>query len=344
MKSVIGPIALIGAWVVVAIPGCIESSCEEKRTCGGPPAPIAVDAGSGGDLTFVPRSTGGRAGGNGFGLGGGPPTTGGISVQGGSAGREEEPAANGGETAASGAPAAIGSETAAGGEPSVSDAGAGGTEAAPCGGDPSAEGSCSPGESGNGGEGGTDGGAGGAAGQADSGEAGSGGAPTTNRCDPESRVRKELLVDGRFEPASSAWDLRDTVLQTGDDAHSLPTFLMLGGSVDVFNSARNTVEFPPEAADIKLSFYVRIENTNTPNAVWEDDVLYYGFSNPNEAEVEAFSLEEVSIPEWSYLEVGFPATYAGQTKELTFLGKTGIEPGIKTFFIDTVSLTALVCP
>ena len=93
MKSLIRGVALASAWVTVsALPGCIQSSCEEKRTCGGYPAPNESDAGSGGELTLLPRSTGGRAGGTGFGLGGGPPATGGASSQGGSAGSEAEPA------------------------------------------------------------------------------------------------------------------------------------------------------------------------------------------------------------------------------------------------------------
>jgi hypothetical protein len=335
MKSVIRPIALTGAWLVVAIPGCIESSCEEKRTCGGYPAPTESDAGSGGEFTFLPRSTGGRAGGTGFGLGGGPPVTGGASPQGASAGSEPEPAAIGGETAAGG--------VAAGGEPSVSDAGAGGTGATPCQPDPGAQGTCSQGESGSGGEVGTDVGAGGAAGQTDQGEAGNAGAPTTEGCDPESRVRKELLVDGRFEPAISGWRFVNTGLSTGEGAQSAPNFILLGGSDMIYTAAIQTVEFPPEAADITLSFYVRIQLTNTPNAVWEDDFMYYGFTL-NETEVEAFPLEQESIPEWSYVETDFPATYAGQVKDLIIAGQTGSNPGIKTFFIDTVSLTALVCP
>jgi hypothetical protein len=335
MKSVIRPIALTGAWLVVAIPGCIESSCEEKRTCGGSPAPPKSDAGSGGELTLLPRSTGGRAGGTGFGLGGGPPATGGASSQGGSAGSEAEPAAIGGETAAGGA--------GAGGEPSVSDAGAGGTGATPCEPDPSAQGTCSQGDSGSGGQAGTDAVDGGAAGHTDPGEAGNAGAPTAEGCDPESRVRKELLVDGRFEPATSGWRLANTVLRTGDGAHSAPNFLTLGGSDMLYSGASQTVEFPPEAADITLSFYVRIEHTNTPNAMWEDDFMYYGFSL-NETELEAYPLEQESIPEWSYVETDFPATYAGQVKDLIIAGQTGSNPGVKTFFLDTVSLTALVCP
>jgi hypothetical protein len=339
MKSVIGPIALTGAWLVVAIPGCIESSCEEKRTCGGYPAPTESDAGSGGDLTSLPRATGGRAGGTGFGLGGGSPAAGGTSPQGGSAGTEAEPGANGGETAAGGAPAANGGETAAGGEPSVSDAGAGGTGATPCQPDPSAQGTCSQGESGSGGQAGTDAVDGGAAGRTDPGEAGNAGAPTTEGCDPESRVRKELLVDGRFEPASSGWRLVDALLRTGGDAQSAPNFIELGGSNMLYTSAIQTVEFPPEAADITLSFYVRIESTNTMG----DDFMYYGFSL-NETQLEAYPLEQESISEWSYVETDFPATYAGQVKDLIFAGQTDSEPGFKTFFIDTVSLTALVCP
>jgi hypothetical protein len=336
MKSLIGPIALAGAWVVVAIPGCIESSCEEKRTCGGSPAPTKSNAGSGGELTLLPRATGGRAGGTGFGLGGVPPATGGASSQGGSAGSEAEPGANGGETAAGGAPAASGGETAAGGagaggDPSVSDAGAGGTEPT------------SQAEAGSGGQVGTDAGAGGAAGQTDPGEAGNAGAATTEGCEPESRVRKELLVDGRFEPATSGWRLVDAVLRIGDEAQSAPNFVMLGGSNDLYTAAQQTVEFPPEAADITLSFYVRIEHTNTPNAMWEDDFMYYGFTL-NETELEAYPLEQESIPEWSYVETVFPATYAGQVKDLIIAGVTGSNPGFKTFFIDTVSLSALVCP
>jgi hypothetical protein len=137
MKSLIRGVALASAWVTVsALPGCIQSSCEEKRTCGGYPAPNESDAGSGGELTLLPRSTGGRAGGTGFGLGGGPPATGGASSQGGSAGSEAEPATTGGETAAGGA--------GDGGEPSLTNAGAAGLEPTACEPNPCAHGSCFP--------------------------------------------------------------------------------------------------------------------------------------------------------------------------------------------------------
>ncbi len=119
-----------------------RGSCEEKRTCGGSPAPREADAGSGGELTLLPRSTGGRAGGTGFGLGGGPAATGGATSQGGWAGSEGEPVATGGETAAGG-------ETASGGagdgeEPSGSGAGANGSAPTACEPNPCAHGACSP--------------------------------------------------------------------------------------------------------------------------------------------------------------------------------------------------------
>jgi hypothetical protein len=331
MKSVIGPIALTGAWLVVAIPGCIESSCEEKRTCGGSPAPTESGAGSGGELTLLPRATGGRASGTGFGLGGGPPATGGASSQGGSAGSEAEPAAIGGETAAG--EAGAGGETAAGragagGVPSVSDAGAAGTEPT------------SQAEAGSGGQAGTDAGAGGTAGQTDQGEAGNSGAPTTEGCDPESRVRRELLADGRFEPSTTGWSiLNGALLQTSGNAQSAPNFVQLGAFNEAETFATQLVTFPPEAADIKFTFYVRIESINTAG----NDFMYFGFTR-NETELDAYPLEQESIPEWTYVETDLPATYAGQVKELIFAGLTDSEPGYKTFFIDTVSLTALVCP
>jgi hypothetical protein len=330
MKSVIGPIALAGAWVLLAIPGCIESSCEEKRTCGGSPAPTESGAGSGGELTFLPRATGGRAGGTGFGLGGGPPATGGASSQGGSAGSEAEPAAIGGETAAgdAGGETAVG-RAGAGGVPSVSDAGAAGTEPT------------SQAEAGSGGQAVTDAGAGGAAGQTDQGEAGNAGAPTTEGCDPASRVRKELLRDGRFEPSASAWRLAANTLETTGDAQSSPSFLSLAGYNNASDYADQTVEIPPEAADIHLSFYIRITSTNTAG----NDFIYFGFVlDEQTGTVDGFSITDESIPEWSLIEEDFPATLAGQTKILTFGGITDAEPGHKTFFIDTVSLTALVCP
>jgi uncharacterized membrane protein len=143
MKSLIRGVALTSAWVTVtALPGCIESSCEEKRTCGGSPAPNESEAGSGGELTLLPRSTGGRAGGTGFGLGGGPAATGGATSQGGSAGSEAEPAATGGESAAGGETAAGGAGY--GGEPSVTDAGAAGIKPSACEPNPCAHGACSP--------------------------------------------------------------------------------------------------------------------------------------------------------------------------------------------------------
>jgi probable HAF family extracellular repeat protein len=143
MKSLIRGVALASAWVTVsALPGCIQSSCEEKRTCGGYPAPNESDAGSGGELTLLPRSTGGRAGGTGFGLGGGPAATGGATSQGGSAGSEAEPAVTGGESAAGGETAAGGAGD--GGEPPVTDAGAAGIEPTACEPNPCAHGTCSP--------------------------------------------------------------------------------------------------------------------------------------------------------------------------------------------------------
>jgi uncharacterized membrane protein len=126
---------------VSALPGCIQSSCEEKRTCGGYPAPNESDAGGGGELTLLPRSTGGRAGGTGFGLGGGPAATGGATSQGGSAGSEAEPAVTGGESAAGGETAAGGAGD--GGEPPVTDAGAAGIEPTACEPNPCAHGTCS---------------------------------------------------------------------------------------------------------------------------------------------------------------------------------------------------------
>lgn len=113
---------------IVTAQGCIESSCEEKRTCGGSPAPVEA-AGIGGNLGLLPRATGGRAGSVGFGEGGKDDATDGAVAEAGSGGDAAEPAMGGGGS---------------GGEPSTPAGGEPGVEADACTPSPCAHGTCAP--------------------------------------------------------------------------------------------------------------------------------------------------------------------------------------------------------
>ncbi len=113
---------------IVTAQGCIESSCEEKRTCGGSPAPVEA-AGIGGNLGLLPRATGGRAGSVSFGEGGKDDATGGAMAEAGSGGDDAEPAMGGGGS---------------GGEPSTPAGGEPGIETDACTPSPCAHGTCAP--------------------------------------------------------------------------------------------------------------------------------------------------------------------------------------------------------
>ena len=186
---------------------------------------------------------------------------------------------------------------------------------------------------------------GGVASAGEPGNAGQGGSAEAEpgTCTPASRVRKELLQDGRFEPSASAWNLTNTDLAITGDAHTTPNFVRLAGfsSPDAYTGVSQTVTFPPEAADIKLSFYIRIESANGD----ADDILYFGWNEPDSDAVEAFQVPNEMIPDWQPVSHDVPATVAGKTMLFIIAAQNGsTSGGYWTYWVDTVSVTALVCP
>jgi hypothetical protein len=319
---------VLGALLSAVLPALL-SACE------GPDDNYAfgdAGAGSGGTAAGLSGGDAGRAGAAGSGGADGRSLQGGATAAGGSGGNAQtggtEPTLlpDGGSSGGAD-PSSTAGESTTGGDSGASIGGAGGVPASTSG-----AGGALPDAGGSGGKQ-----------DAQAGDAGEGGSVEPGSCAPAARVRRELLQDGRFEPSASSWKLTNTDLQITGDAHTSPSFVRLAGSSgpDLYTGINQAVVFPPEAADIELSLYIRIESVDGN----PDDIFYVGWNEPDSDEVEAFLVPNELIPDWQLISQDVPATMAGRTMLLIIAAQNGAGAGgYWTYWIDTVSVTALVCP
>jgi hypothetical protein len=183
---------------------------------------------------------------------------------------------------------------------------------------------------------------------------------------PDSACAAELLGNGDFDStivSASGKDIspwmvvtqgapRPFVVGTADELFSA-AFIQpqsgdfaawLGGDNDVDHRLQQTVAFPANTTGARFRGAIQIRSDENPIPVNDRlRISLYDAAGTTEVELlAAFSEEDVTVG-WTAVDVPVLGSYAGMTLQLRVAATTDSSK-ITSFFVDTLSVAATICP